>query len=131
MSATPTPKQALILWCLLGRYGSALQSAIAPRIDKADREALIAGHDAHWSQPPRGTRRDLDGIDERRVRGCLKFQMQFAVSRGSYVLEGADIRGSRADFGDDVEVIEHASPVDGNAKQAAGFAPSRRIIFAV
>jgi hypothetical protein len=43
MSATPTPKQALILWCLLGRYGSALQSAIAPRIDKADREALIAG----------------------------------------------------------------------------------------
>ena len=43
MSATPTPKQALILWCLLGRHGSALQSAITPRIDKADREALIAG----------------------------------------------------------------------------------------
>jgi hypothetical protein len=43
MSVTPTPKQALILWCLLGRHGSALQSAITPRIDKADREALIAG----------------------------------------------------------------------------------------
>lgn len=43
MSGTPTPKQALILWCLLGRHGSALQSALVPRIDKADREALIAG----------------------------------------------------------------------------------------
>lgn len=43
MSGTPTPKQALILWCLLGRHGSALQSAVVPRIDKADREALIAG----------------------------------------------------------------------------------------
>ena len=42
MSATPTPKQALILWCLLGRQGSALQSDIVPKIDKADREALIA-----------------------------------------------------------------------------------------
>lgn len=43
MSGTPTPKQALILWCLLGRHGRALQSALVPRIDKADREALIAG----------------------------------------------------------------------------------------
>ncbi|MEE7456194.1 hypothetical protein MPAR168_18045 [Methylorubrum populi] len=43
MSGTPTPKQALILWCLLGRHGSALQSTLVPRIDKADREALIAG----------------------------------------------------------------------------------------
>ncbi|WP_342150310.1 hypothetical protein [Methylorubrum sp. SB2] len=43
MSGTPTPKQALILWCLLGRYGSALQSALVPKIDKADREALLAG----------------------------------------------------------------------------------------
>lgn len=41
MSGTPTPKQALILWCLLGRHGSALQSALVPRVDKADREALI------------------------------------------------------------------------------------------
>ncbi len=43
MSGTPTPKQALILWCLLGRHGSALQSALVPRVDRADREALIAG----------------------------------------------------------------------------------------
>ncbi|QEE41817.1 MULTISPECIES: hypothetical protein [unclassified Methylobacterium] len=43
MREMPTPKQALILWCLLGRCGSALQSTLAPRIDKADREALIAG----------------------------------------------------------------------------------------
>lgn len=43
MSGTPTPKQALILWCLLGRHGSALQSTLVPRIDRADREALIAG----------------------------------------------------------------------------------------
>ncbi len=44
MSETPTPRQALILWCLLGRCGSALQSAVVPKIDKADREALVAGH---------------------------------------------------------------------------------------
>ncbi|MCJ2139586.1 hypothetical protein [Methylobacterium sp. E-066] len=43
MSESVTPKQALILWCLIGRCGSALQSAITPRIDKADREALIKG----------------------------------------------------------------------------------------
>jgi len=43
MSGTPTPKQALILWCLLGRHGSALQSALVPRVEKADREALLAG----------------------------------------------------------------------------------------
>lgn len=43
MSGTPTPKQALILWCLLGRHGSVLQSALVPRVDKADREALVAG----------------------------------------------------------------------------------------
>jgi hypothetical protein len=43
MSGTPSPKQALILWCLLGRGGSALQSALAPKIDKADRDALVAG----------------------------------------------------------------------------------------
>lgn len=43
MSETPTPKQALILWCLLGRCGTAPQSSLAPRIDKSDREALIAG----------------------------------------------------------------------------------------
>ena len=42
MSGTPTSKQALILWCLLGRHGSALQSTLVPRIDRADREALIA-----------------------------------------------------------------------------------------
>lgn len=43
MSGTPTPKQALVLWCLLGRGGSALQSALTPKLDRADREALIAG----------------------------------------------------------------------------------------
>ncbi|MGU3360329.1 hypothetical protein ACLBWX_08350 [Methylobacterium sp. M6A4_1b] len=43
MSETPTPRQALILWCLLGRCGSALQSALVPKIDKGDREALVAG----------------------------------------------------------------------------------------
>lgn len=43
MNGTPTPKQALVLWCLLGRGGSALQSALAPKPDRADREALVAG----------------------------------------------------------------------------------------
>lgn len=43
MSETPTGKQVLILWCLLGRQGSALQSEILPKVEKADREALIAG----------------------------------------------------------------------------------------
>ncbi|KQP27474.1 hypothetical protein [Methylobacterium sp. Leaf100] len=44
MSEPPTSKQALILWCLLGRSGSALQSVIVPKIERADREALIAAH---------------------------------------------------------------------------------------
>ncbi|GJD49722.1 hypothetical protein OPKNFCMD_2455 [Methylobacterium crusticola] len=43
MSETPTPKQALILWCLLGRCGSAPQSTLVPRVGKADRDALVAG----------------------------------------------------------------------------------------
>lgn len=44
MSEIPTPRQALILWCLLGRAGSALQSAIVPKIERADRESLVAAH---------------------------------------------------------------------------------------
>lgn len=43
MSQTPTPKQALILWCLLGKHGSALQSEVVPKIDAADRRALVSG----------------------------------------------------------------------------------------
>lgn len=43
MSGTPTSRQALVLWCLLGRGGSTLQSALTPKLDKADREALVAG----------------------------------------------------------------------------------------
>lgn len=43
MTDTPTPKQALILWCLLGRHGTALQSQIVPPVERADREALVAG----------------------------------------------------------------------------------------
>ena len=43
MSETLAPKRALILWCLLGRQGSALQSEIVPRVERADREALVAG----------------------------------------------------------------------------------------
>lgn len=43
MTDTPTPKQALILWCLLGRHGAALQSEVVPKVGKADREALTAG----------------------------------------------------------------------------------------
>lgn len=38
MSETPTPAQALILWRLLGRQGTALNSEIAPK--KAERDAL-------------------------------------------------------------------------------------------
>lgn len=40
MSATPTPVQALILWRLLGRQGTALNSEITPRIETSDRDAL-------------------------------------------------------------------------------------------
>lgn len=38
MSETPTPAQALILWRLLGRQGTALNSEIKP--EKAPRDAL-------------------------------------------------------------------------------------------
>ncbi|MGX7704781.1 hypothetical protein [Methylobacterium sp. Gmos1] len=39
MSETPTPAQAMILWRLLGRQGTALNSEIAPR--KPERDALV------------------------------------------------------------------------------------------
>lgn len=38
-----TPKQTLILWCLLGCRGQAMQKDIVPKVEKADREALVAG----------------------------------------------------------------------------------------
>jgi hypothetical protein len=37
-----TPKQTLIMWCLLGRFGRAFQKEIVPRIEKKDREALVS-----------------------------------------------------------------------------------------
>lgn len=37
-----TPKQALIIWCLLGKHGQALQGEIVPGVAKKDREALEA-----------------------------------------------------------------------------------------
>jgi hypothetical protein len=40
MAESLTPTQTLLLWCLLGQGGDALQSAIMPRVKKADREAL-------------------------------------------------------------------------------------------
>ncbi|MET7242752.1 hypothetical protein ABZT49_05245 [Methylobacterium sp. EM32] len=40
MSETPTPAQAMILWRLLGRQGTALNSEIRPEIKKPDRDAL-------------------------------------------------------------------------------------------
>ncbi len=43
MSESPTPQQALLLWCLLGRGGTALQGTLVPEVRKADREALLAG----------------------------------------------------------------------------------------
>ena len=42
MSESPTPQQALLLWCLLGRGGTAPQGTLVPEVRKADREALIA-----------------------------------------------------------------------------------------
>jgi hypothetical protein len=42
MSGTVTPKQALIVWCLLGRHGHARQAEIIPRIERKDREALVS-----------------------------------------------------------------------------------------
>jgi hypothetical protein len=38
-----TPKQTLIMWCLLGKQGRGFQGEIVPRIDKKDREALVSG----------------------------------------------------------------------------------------
>jgi hypothetical protein len=36
-----TPKQTLIMWCLLGRQGQAMQGDIVPKVEKKDREALV------------------------------------------------------------------------------------------
>jgi hypothetical protein len=37
-----TPKQTLIMWCLLGRQGQAMQSDIVPKVERSDRVALVA-----------------------------------------------------------------------------------------
>lgn len=37
-----TPKQALVMWCLLARHGQALQGELVPKVEKKDREALLA-----------------------------------------------------------------------------------------
>lgn len=42
MSEGITPKQALVMWSLLGRHGWAFQGDIAPKIGPKDREALAA-----------------------------------------------------------------------------------------
>lgn len=36
------PKQALVMWCLLGRHGQALQGELVPKVERKDREALVA-----------------------------------------------------------------------------------------
>jgi hypothetical protein len=42
MNETMTPKQTLIMWCLLGKQGDALQAEIVPKVEKTDREALVS-----------------------------------------------------------------------------------------
>jgi hypothetical protein len=42
MSETLTPRQTLLMWCLLGGHGEALQRSIVPRVDAKDRKALAA-----------------------------------------------------------------------------------------
>lgn len=37
-----TPKQTLIMWCLLGCKGQAMQGEIVPKVEKKDRETLVA-----------------------------------------------------------------------------------------
>jgi hypothetical protein len=37
-----TPRQTLVMWCLLGKHGEALQREILPRIQKKDRETLVS-----------------------------------------------------------------------------------------
>jgi hypothetical protein len=37
-----TPKQTLLMWCLLGFHGEALQSSILPRVEAKDRKILAA-----------------------------------------------------------------------------------------
>lgn len=37
-----TPKQTLIMWCLIGKQGYAFQGDIVPKVGRKDREALIA-----------------------------------------------------------------------------------------
>jgi hypothetical protein len=42
MSQEVTPKQALIMWCVLGQYGWAFQKDIKLKIEPKDREPLVA-----------------------------------------------------------------------------------------
>jgi hypothetical protein len=42
MSDKLTPKQTLLMWCLFGFHGEALQSSIVPKVEAKDRNALVA-----------------------------------------------------------------------------------------
>jgi hypothetical protein len=42
MSDKLTPKQTLLMWCLLGCHGEALQRSIVPRVEAKDRKVLVA-----------------------------------------------------------------------------------------
>ena len=42
MSDKLTPKQTLLIWCLLGCHGEALQRSIVPRVEAKDRKVLVA-----------------------------------------------------------------------------------------
>lgn len=41
MTERLTPKQTLLVWCLLGFHGEALQSSIVPRVEAKDRKVLV------------------------------------------------------------------------------------------
>ena len=49
-----TPSQTLLLWCVLGRGGQGLQKDILPKVEKADREALVSGGYVTSAKGPRG-----------------------------------------------------------------------------
>ena len=42
MSDKLTPKQTLLMWCLVGCHGEALQRSIVPRVEAKDRKVLVA-----------------------------------------------------------------------------------------
>jgi hypothetical protein len=98
MTKSLSPRQALLLWCLLARGGEELQSRIRPEVKKADRETLAGlGLLTSAKTPGRGLRLAVtdggwrwaqDHMDHPLPPACLA--LQDLIKRLGVYLQKAD-----------------------------------------